>query len=320
MLTNKFSEIVENHAPLKKKIVRGNNAPFMNKELRKEIYTRSRLKNKLNKNPTKENENRYKQQRNKCVSLRRKSIKGYFNRITNKGIVTNKNFWSIIRPFLTNKGIISGTDITLIENDKIVNDDNELAEILNDHYINIVERSSRTKPNKIQNNENDQLAINFIKNSFISHPSLQKIKINFGTTKTVNIFPHTSTSDIKMLLKAIDPNKATGIDNIPPKLVKLASDVISAPLSNAINNSLSSGIFPEKAKIASVTPLDKGTTNKNTVSNFRPVSILSTFSKIYEKVIKDQLILYMNSHFSEFLSGYRKLYGTQHVLIRLIEE
>ena len=45
VLTNVFSNIVNKHAPLKKKILRGNDAPFMNKELRKEIYTRSRLRN-----------------------------------------------------------------------------------------------------------------------------------------------------------------------------------------------------------------------------------------------------------------------------------
>ena len=51
-LTKTFLTIVNKHGPLKKKIVRGNQAPFMTKELQKAIYTRSRLKNKTNKNPT----------------------------------------------------------------------------------------------------------------------------------------------------------------------------------------------------------------------------------------------------------------------------
>ena len=66
VLTNIFSNnIVNIHAPLKKKILGGNEAPFMNKELRKTIYT-SRLRNRYLKNPTKENETSYKKQRNKC--------------------------------------------------------------------------------------------------------------------------------------------------------------------------------------------------------------------------------------------------------------
>ena len=67
----------------------------MNKELKKAIYARSRLCNKFCKRPSKENEAFYKKQRNKCVSLRRKSIKKYFNDITKYGIATNKIFWNL---------------------------------------------------------------------------------------------------------------------------------------------------------------------------------------------------------------------------------
>ena len=54
-LTKTFLTIVNKHAPLKKKIVRGNQAFFMTKEFQKAIYTRSRLKNKMNKNPNEKN-------------------------------------------------------------------------------------------------------------------------------------------------------------------------------------------------------------------------------------------------------------------------
>ena len=67
-ITDTFIKIVERHAPLKKRLVRGNQAPFMNKELRKTIYTRSRLRNNFCKNPIKENEKKYRMERNKCVS------------------------------------------------------------------------------------------------------------------------------------------------------------------------------------------------------------------------------------------------------------
>ena len=72
----------------------------------------------------------------------------------------------------------------------------------------------------------------------------------------------------------------------PPKLVKIAASVLCQPLSNAGNNSLSKVIFPGESKITMVSPLDKVTSNKNDISNFRPVSILTTFSKIYERVTK----------------------------------
>ena len=111
VLTNVFSNIVNIHTPLKKKILRGNDAPFMNKELRNAVYTRSRLGKRYFKNPTKENETSCKKQQYKCVSLRRTSIKQNFTKITSTGIMTNKQFWKTMKPFLTNKGCLENNDI-----------------------------------------------------------------------------------------------------------------------------------------------------------------------------------------------------------------
>ena len=119
-LTKESSKIVEKHAPLRKKFIRDNHAPFMNKELRTAIYTRSRLHDKFCKNPSNENEALHKKQRNKCVSLRRKSIKKYFNDITNYEIGTNKNFWNLIKPFLTKKGHLNHQYIMIFDGEKII--------------------------------------------------------------------------------------------------------------------------------------------------------------------------------------------------------
>ena len=86
--------------------------------------------------------------------------------------------------------------------------------------------------------------------------------------------------------------------------MKLSAEILSAPLSIAINNSLEYGVFPDDAKITSVIPYDKGKPNKNEISNFMPVSILNNFSKIYEKIIKDQLDLGLDKYLSHFISAY----------------
>ena len=100
----------------------------------------------------------------------------------------------------------------------------------------------------------------------------------------------------------------------------MSADILSTPLSNAINNSILKGKFPDDAKVAGVSPLDKHTGNKYSASNFRPVGVLNIFSKIYEKVLKNMLVEKMNDHFSPFTAAYRGNYNTQHVLIRLLEE
>ena len=68
---------------------------------------------------------------------------------------------------------------------------------------------------------------------------------------------YTNPSHVAFLLKSLHIKKASGIDKIPPKLVKATSDILSVPLSQAINNSLMNRIFPYTAKVAIVFPIDK---------------------------------------------------------------
>ena len=80
------------------------------------------------------------------------------------------------------------------------------------------------------------------------------------------------------MLKLLNSKKAAGTDRLPIKLVKMASEVLLKPLSIAMNNSIISSTFPDRGKVATVVPIDKKTDNKDTVSNFRPVSLLNCFS------------------------------------------
>ena len=68
------------------------------------------------------------------------------------------------------------------------------------------------------------------------------------------------------------------------------------------------------------TRVDKGEQNRTAERNFRPGSVLNTFSKIYEKIFKKQLIQHLDKTLSIFIAAYRQAYGTQHLLIRLIED
>ena len=98
--SNKFLEVLKKHAPLKKKVLKGNHSPFVSKEFQKAIYTRSKMKSKLNQNPSRENVLAYKKHRNICVSLRIKSLKNHLKSITKKGINNRQSFRKFIKPFL----------------------------------------------------------------------------------------------------------------------------------------------------------------------------------------------------------------------------
>ena len=115
----------------------------------------------------------------------------------------------------------------------------------------------------------------------MGHSSINRIKPDFSSKILqfnffcVNEICLTNPNEIWKVLKEIDTKKTVGFDIIPPKLVKIAVHVLCSPLSKAINNSLLQGIFPDDTKIALVSPFDKGTSKKNKISNFRPVSILT---------------------------------------------
>ena len=115
--------MVNKHAPLKTKIVRGSNAPLVNKTLRKEIYKRSALRNKFLKDSSDSNWQNYRKQRNKRDKITRKCIKEHFKNITSMvtrhGIMTNRKFWATIKHFLTNKGMIRSNVISLKQGDDV---------------------------------------------------------------------------------------------------------------------------------------------------------------------------------------------------------
>ena len=72
----------------------------------------------------------YKKQRSKCMSLCRRCIKGYFTKITKNGIVTNKNFWKTMKPFLTYKGNLENPEIMLQVKGNIVSDESVFVKTL----------------------------------------------------------------------------------------------------------------------------------------------------------------------------------------------
>ena len=130
------TEVLNQHALRKKKYVRGNNKPFMNKALSKAIMQRTKLTNKFLKDPSAANKFSYSKQRNWCVSLLRKEKKKYFANLNEKDITDNKKCWQTSKPFLSEK-TKSREKITLIENENLVSDDAE-ANYLNNLFSNIV--------------------------------------------------------------------------------------------------------------------------------------------------------------------------------------
>ena len=117
----------------------------------------------------------------------------------------------------------------------------------------------------------------------------------------------------------LDLTKSNPINSIPAKIVVGNSDIFAPILYNNFNNNITYGTFPSKLKIADITPTHK---KKERIlkENYRPISILPSISKIYEKLLEDQLNVYFENILSKFQCGFRKGFSAQHCLIYMIEK
>ena len=84
-----------------------------------------------------------------------------------------------------------------------------------------------------------------------------------------------------------------------------------------INTSIAQGIFPDELKIAMVLPIYK---NEQLIQDYRPISVLPFFSKIFEKIVASYVIDFLEENFYYNKFGFRKSHGTNHVIITLVEK
>ena len=132
-----FMNVLNKHAPFKKKVVRANHVPYMTKTLRKAIMRRSQLQTKYFKNKSQNNYLLFKKQKNFCSKLYKKERKKYYNSLNMKDITDNKIFCKTIKPFLSEKCTTSSR-ITLKNKDNIISNDGMVAEEFSIFFENAV--------------------------------------------------------------------------------------------------------------------------------------------------------------------------------------
>ena len=117
-------------------------------------------------------------------------------------------------------------------------------------------------------------------------------------------------------------NKSYGLYSCPICLLKDSRQILGEPLAIIFNTSIESGSFPTKLKIAKVIPLFKAGDVTAPNSNYRPISLLSIFKKIFEKVIYKRLNSYLISKeiISESQYGFCKKHSTEHAVLDIISK
>ena len=223
----------------------------------------------------------------------------------------NKKFWGVVKPLLWNK-VVYNEKITLIEDDKIIENDKNTASILNEFFSNIIAtlgipQYNETEP--VSHNIGDPLMKAIMKYRF--HPSIVAIKKNCNSGLSFS-FSQVERHEIMKEINNLTTNKATQSTDIPTKLIKENSE-------KNYNKCVSSSIFPNFLKNAIITPAHKKGA-KSSKDNYRPVSILSNLSKIYERLLFKQISEYFEPILSKFQCGFRKGYSAKHCLLAMLEK
>lgn len=187
----------------------------------------------------------------------------------------------------------------------ITKENNELSSDLDPNLINDFFLNNLPQPQNVVNNEH----------------ILQKYDaVNFHRTDPEFNFTRVTVEQVEKLLRTIKTN-AIGSDEINIKMLSLVFPHLSIFFTHIVNTCLLNGVFPKAWKDANIIPVPKS--NKtNEISNYRPISILPTLSKILEKIVAEQLNEYLNKKniLPVTQSGFRERHSTTTALLEVTDE
>ena len=238
-------------------------------------------------------------------------VRNFFTNLDIRQVQDNKRFWKTVKPLLSSKSK-SSDKIIRTEHDSIITDNEEIAETLNDHFINIAD--SLKIPTRISN-LND---IHYITDFFRNHHSINKIKEHVHTDYPFNFQNVTLEEVIKEVNNLKD--KGAPIESIPVGILKRQVNIYAEKLTKCFNEEVvGKACFPDSLKEAEVMPVFKDKGDSNDKSNYRTISCLPPLAKVFEKLVFKQLSSYFENIFSPILSGFRKGCNTQSALLRMLE-
>ena len=149
-----------------------------------------------------------------------------------------------------------------------------------------------------------------------NHPSIKIIKERCELSQFE--FKPVTVSEILLQIQKLNTNKSSSLSSIPAKILKHNADIFAILLQKIFNSNLSECYFPKDLKAGEISSLFKSL-DAFIRKNYRPVTVLSSVSKSYERVLESQIKSHALSFLSPLLCGFREGYGTQHALLRLIE-
>ena len=277
--------------------------PWMSRGLLISRQTKLKLSSLLAKNHTPALSEKYKTYRNAYNKILRAGKKLHFSKAILNNSKNLKKTWAIIRLALNSPKPTNSINALLINN-SLITDPLTIANHFNQYFTTIASNiASNIHPASELPNQPANLTnpANLPKFDFFSQPL--------------------TDDEIISCIKKLEDKRTPDMSGISTNLLKKIYPSIITPLRHIFLKSLSSGIVPSKLKIAKVVPLFKSGDCLD-MSNYRPISLLSSFSKILEKIVHTRLYSYLqsNSLISSSQFGFRPNHSTSHPMALLLNK
>ena len=275
--------------------------PYITSGIKASIKTRNRLYQKyLNDTSNELNESIWRRFRNKTRTIITRAEEKYYNNLL-KGHQNNSHqlwntFGKILNKNKQNKRKIGSLNVN---GDKI-SDTQTITDSFNNFFSQI----------------GDNLAAKFAGNN------INEYKKFLGSPANQSMLLYKISQDeIKNAIKNLKNSNSSGDDEITSSFVKLSAPVLIPALHMIFNLSLTSGVYPHKLKIAKVVPIHKKG-DSTSMNNYRPISILSTINKIFEKILHARLTKYIDDFniLYKYQFGFRKNHSTELALIEIVDQ
>ena len=305
LFKNLIYNLLDQVSPKKKYFVKKfKSAPWFDSELSRARRLSQKAYNKYNKNKNDPVLSlKYKQALSDYHSLIRKKKISYYTDKDQKKL-KSRDFWMAYSSSVKLKSDSTNSPNEFEINGALVNDPTAVSDGFNFFFSSI-------KP--IAHYSRDE-SLSFIMKTFRSS---NQLKID---REKLFQFTHVDSECISKLIGNLGGSSSSGFPDIPTKLIKLNVEIFSKFLTKLINDCIDLCVFPDEWKTALVTPLYKNKGTMLDMNNYRAISILSPFSKIFEKVLESQLRNYFvdNELISIHQHGFRKAHSCESNLHEII--
>ena len=272
-----------------------NRYPWLSAALRTQI----KLKNAKHKEALKSNNQSVKDdykyiKRELHSSLRNSEICYYSNQLDLHRLDVGKR-WKVLREILSMNNPSSKKKLIFDINNKTTTDPNVIANGFNNFFVTI-------GPQLAKSIKSDINPLSYVK-------SVNKSMVLTDVTST----------EVRNVIASLK-NSSSGHDEFPPFVGKSCVDAFIESLTHLINLSLRSGVFPSEPKLATVVPIFKAG-DTSAINNYRPISVLSFFSKVFEKIVYNHVLDFIddNNVLYDYQYGFRHSHSTQQAIITLVD-